>query len=247
VRQVVRQWLARHASWSETVWMIWVGASGTDRSRWRPAEKRELFTTLRAIKGMTAKEALPEPAADAAAIRRSLREPRAFASVFDRHFDAVHRYIQRRVGRDLADNLAAETFARAFDRRRRYALRYPDARAWLLGIATNVMRRHWRTERRRLEALSRAAARPAAEDAGEGVRAELLSALRLLSRRDREAVLLLAWGDLSYEEIAVALVVPVGTVRSRLARARRLLRERLGEERGRALLASQIAKEYFHV
>jgi RNA polymerase sigma factor (sigma-70 family) len=196
---------------------------------------------------MSAREALPEPAADSAAIRRSLSEPRAFASVFDRHFDAVHGYIQRRVGRDLADDLAAETFARAFDRRRRYDLRYPDARAWLLGIATNVMRRHWRTERRRLEALSRAAAQPAAEDAGEAVRAELLTALRLLSRRDREAVLLFAWADLSYEEMAIALEVPVGTVRSRLARARRHLRERLGEERRRALLASRVAKESFHV
>jgi RNA polymerase sigma factor (sigma-70 family) len=196
---------------------------------------------------MSAREAPREPAADSAAIRRSLSEPRAFASVFDRHFDAVHGYIQRRVGRDLADDLAAETFARAFDRRRRYDLRYPDARAWLLGIATNVMRRHWRTERRRLEALSRAAAQPAAEDAGEAVRAELLTALRLLSRRDREAVLLFAWADLSYEEMAVALEVPVGTVRSRLARARRHLRERLGEERRRALLASRVAKESFHV
>ena len=196
---------------------------------------------------MSAREALPEPAADSAAIRRSLSEPRAFASVFDRHFDAVHGYLQRRIGRDLADDLAAETFARAFDRRRRYDLRYPDARAWLLGIATNVMRRHWRTERRRLEAVSRAAAQPAPEGAGEAVRAELLAALRLLSHRDREAVLLFAWADLSYEEIAVAMEVPVGTVRSRLARARRLLRERLGEERRRALLASRIAKESFHV
>jgi RNA polymerase sigma factor (sigma-70 family) len=197
---------------------------------------------------MSAREALPEPAADSAAIRRSLSEPHAFASVFDRHFDTIHGYIQRRVGRDLADDLAAETFARAFDGRRRYDQRYPDARAWLLGIATNVMRRHWRTEHRRLEVLSRAAvAEPAAEDAGEAVRAELLTALRLLSRRDREAVLLYAWADLSYEEMAIALEVPVGTVRSRLARARRLLRDRLGEERRRALLASCVAKESFHV
>ena len=196
---------------------------------------------------MTARQAHSEPVGDAAAISRSLGEPRAFAPVFDRHFDAVHRYIQRRVGRDLADDLAAETFARAFDHRRRYDLRYADARAWLLGIATNVMRRHWRTERRRLDALSRAVAQAASEDVGEAASTEVFAALRRLSRRDREAVLLFAWADLSYEEIAVALHVPIGTVRSRLARARRLLRECLGEERRSAVSASKVAKESFHV
>ena len=232
-------------------WILFVESMAEMISADRPGsltatQSRELFPTLRAIKGMTAREALPEPGGDAAAIRRSLREPSAFAPVFDRHFDAVHRYVQRRVGGDLAEDLAAETFARAFDRRRRYDPRYPNARAWLLGIATNVMRRHWRTEQRRLEALSRVGPPSAAEDAGDTARAEVFSALRLLSRRDREAVLLYAWADLSYEEIAVALEVPVGTVRSRLARARRLLRERLGEEGRRALLASRITKEAFH-
>jgi RNA polymerase sigma-70 factor (ECF subfamily) len=196
---------------------------------------------------MGARDALPEPVGDSAAIRRSLREPRAFAPVFDRHFDSVHRYVQRRVGRDLADDLAAETFACAFDRRRDYDLRYPDARAWLLGIATNVVRRHWRTERRRLDALARSAASPPVEDTREADRGELFTALRRLARRDREAVLLYAWADLSYEQIAVALQVPVGTVRSRLARARRLLRERLGEERRAALPAPDVVKESSHV
>jgi len=169
---------------------------------------------------------LPEAPTDATAIRRSLREPRAFTIVFDRHFDAVHGYAARRVGPDLADEIAAETFARAFDRRRTFDLGRSDARPWLLGIASNLMRRHWRSERRRLDAYGRAA-RVADGDGATDRGAELLSALDELAERDREALFLLAFGDLSYEEIAAALDVPVGTVRSRLARARRVLRERL--------------------
>ncbi len=167
--------------------------------------------------------------ADAAVIRRSLGEPRAFAAVFDRHFDAVHRYAQRRVGRDLADEIAAETFMRAFDTRRRYDLSSADARPWLLGIATNLLRRHWRTERRRLVAYHRAAARPDEARVPADLAGELAAALDALAVGDREALLLYAWADLSYEEIAVGLDIPVGTVRSRIARARRRLRERLGE------------------
>jgi len=167
-----------------------------------------------------------EAPTDATVIRRSLREPRAFTIVFERHFDAVHGYAARRVGPDLADEIAAETFARAFDRRRTFDLGRSDARPWLLGIATNLLHRHWRSERRRLDALGRAA-RPPAGDGVSDLGADLVAALDELAGRDRDALLLLAFGDLSYEEIAGALCVPVGTVRSRLARARRVLRERL--------------------
>lgn len=175
---------------------------------------------------MTTSSLPPEPPTDATAIRRSLREPRAFTIVFERHFDAVHGYAARRVGPDLADEIVAETFARAFDRRRTFDLGRPDARPWLLGIATNLLHRHWRSERRRLDALARAE-RPPAGDGVSDLGADLAAALANLAERDRDALVLLAFGDLSYEEIAAALHIPVGTVRSRLARARRVLRERL--------------------
>jgi RNA polymerase sigma factor (sigma-70 family) len=173
--------------------------------------------------------ALPRPpGSDAAAIRSSLREPRAFVAVFDRHHAAVHGYVARRVGADLADEIAAETFARAFDRRAGYDQAYPDARPWLLAIASNLLRRHWRTERRRLEAWLRAqAGRPVTEAVPEAVAAELVAELFALPAGEREALLLLAWGELSYEEIARALGCPVGTVRSRISRARERLRGRL--------------------
>ena len=85
---------------------------------------------------------------DADAIRASLGEPEMFAVLFDRHFDAVHAYAQRRVGPTLADEIAAEAFTRAFDRRGRYDLARVDARPWLLGIAANLLRQHWRSEKR---------------------------------------------------------------------------------------------------
>jgi RNA polymerase sigma-70 factor, ECF subfamily len=152
-----------------------------------------------------------------------LADPEVFAVLFDRHFDAIHGYAQHRVGPDLADEIAAETFTRAFDRRRRFDTTRADARPWLLGIAANLLRRHWRSERRRLDAYSRSTQRGDAELSGP-IAAELAEALKALPRREREPLLLFAWADLTYEEIAVALGLPLGTVRSRISRARGRLR-----------------------
>lgn len=170
-----------------------------------------------------------ETTTDAASIRRSLAEPRAFAVLFDRHFDAIYGYAARRAGRDLAEEVAAETFARAFDARRRYDLSHENARPWLLGIATNLLGRHWREERRRIAAYGRLVEqRETAVEVPTATATLVASALGALSGRDRETLFLFVWADLSYEEIGTALEVPVGTVRSRIARARRVLRDRLG-------------------
>jgi RNA polymerase sigma-70 factor (ECF subfamily) len=179
---------------------------------------------------MTSLRASPSAPTDAEAIARSRSDPAAFELVFERHLAAVHAYAQRRVGRDLAEEVTAETFTRGFEARKRYDTSHAGALPWLLGIAGNVMRRHWRTERRRLEAYARAAGpeRPvdAPDDAGE-----IIAAVAELPRRYREVVLLWAWADLSYDEIAHALDLPVGTVRSRLSRARGRLRAREGAPR----------------
>jgi RNA polymerase sigma factor (sigma-70 family) len=163
---------------------------------------------------------------DARVIERSLADPRAFAVLFDRHFDAVHRYAGRRLGRSLAEEIASETFIRAFDGRASFDRSRVDARPWLFGIAANLMRRHWRTERRRLHALRRLRPDTASESAAHE-RADLVAALDALPAKEREALLLHALADLSYAEIAEALDVPIGTVRSRLSRARDRLRKRL--------------------
>src|SRR3954468_3411577 len=94
----------------------------------------------------------------------SLDEPEAFAVLFDRHADAVHRYLGRRVGQ-LADDLLSETFLVAFRRRAAYRAVHLEVRPWLFGIATNVVRGHVRAEQRRYRALARVAAEP--EDRGE--------------------------------------------------------------------------------
>ena len=152
----------------------------------------ELLRPSRAITGMTSLRASPSAPTDAEAIARSRSDPAAFELVFERHLAAVHAYAQRRVGRDLAEEVTAETFTRGFEARKRYDTSHPGALPWLLGIAGNVMRRHWRTEHRRLEAYARAAGpeRPvdAPDDAGE-----IIAAVAELPRRYREVVLLWAW------------------------------------------------------
>jgi RNA polymerase sigma factor (sigma-70 family) len=174
--------------------------------------------------------------ADNAVVRRSLDEPEAFTELFDRYADEVHRYAARRLGSAAADDVMAEAFMVAFARRGRFDLSRPDARPWLLGIATNLIRGHRRTELRRWRAMARAAAaggeepeaeRVAARLTAQAVRRELAAALALLSPDQRDALLLYAWAELDYQEIAEALDVPIGTVRSRLHRARGVLREAL--------------------
>ncbi|MGW7547994.1 RNA polymerase sigma factor [Streptomyces sp. NPDC054770] len=175
---------------------------------------------------------------DARVIARSRDEPEQFAVLFDRHADAVHRYAARRLGPEAAEDLMAETFVTAFQRRHTYDLARADARPWLFGIATNLVGRHRRAEARRFKALSRlpepveheepVADRAVARAGATGVRRELAAALGGLSARHRDVVLLVAWAGLDYEEAAEALGVPVGTIRSRLHRARSRLREALG-------------------
>ncbi|MER7185024.1 sigma-70 family RNA polymerase sigma factor, partial [Streptomyces hyaluromycini] len=92
---------------------------------------------------------------DARVIARSRDEPEQFAVLFDRHADAVHRYAARRLGPEAAEDLMAETFVTAFQRRHTYDLARADARPWLFGIATNLVGRHRRAEARRFKALSR--------------------------------------------------------------------------------------------
>lgn len=177
---------------------------------------------------------------DAAIIERSWHEPHCFAEVFDRHAPHIHRYVARRLGREVADDLTAETFLAAFGRRRRYDVDRADARPWLYGIATNLIGQHRRDEVRRyrlarLPALADPtqdcpADRVAAGVTAQGARAPLAAALASLSVADRDVLLLIAWEQLTYEEVAAALRVPVGTVRSRLNRARRKVRSALGAD-----------------
>ncbi|MEU6999042.1 RNA polymerase sigma factor [Nonomuraea sp. NPDC046570] len=174
---------------------------------------------------------------DAALIRHSLREPPAFAALFDRHAPALHRYVTRRLGDSLADDVVADTFLAAFKRRARYDLGRPDARPWLYGIAANLIGKHHRGEIRSYRALARTGVDEVADSYADRVEErvsavaahrDLARALATLSAADREVLLLIAWADLTYEEVAQALGIPIGTVRSRLHRARKKSRDALG-------------------
>jgi RNA polymerase sigma factor (sigma-70 family) len=171
---------------------------------------------------------------DADAIRRSLQDPEAFGEIFERHYVNVVRYTQRRCGRDAGEDIAEQTFEVAFERRTSFDTGVLDARPWLFGIAHNLLRHHFRDESTHLAALKRMPVFPNVEpfddvdhlDA-ERLRPEIVGAIESLRRGDREVFLLYALGDLTYDEVAHALGIPVGTVRSRIHRARAILRERM--------------------
>ncbi len=170
---------------------------------------------------------------DAQLVIASVGDPGAFGKVFDRHAPVIYRFAWRRVGTELAKDVTAETFSIAFERRTSFDPTRGDVLPWLFGIAANVLRSHLRSERRQLraawadrspvEAIDEIDERLDAAAAGPAL-ARALSALR---PGDRDALLLFAWTDLGYEGIAHALAIPVGTVGSRLNRARRTVREEL--------------------
>jgi RNA polymerase sigma factor (sigma-70 family) len=151
----------------------------------------------------------------------------AFEELFERQFDSVYGYLGRRVGPELGRDLASETFTRAFAARKRYDPARGEVRAWLFGIANNLLRRHYRDEERRLRAFARLEAQPQVAPPEEP---RLADTLATLPREERDVLLLFAWAELEYAEIATVLEVPVGTVRSRLHRARVHVRAALERE-----------------
>lgn len=190
----------------------------------------------------------PPPADDAAIIEESRERPETFAHLYDRYASDIHRYVARRLGDGVADDITAETFLVAFRHRARFDTGRSNARPWLYGIAANLIGRHRRTEVRGLRALARTGTDPVADSwadrvdnrvTAQAAKAPLAAALAGLSLRDRHVLLLVAWADLTYQEVAEALDIPVGTVRSRLNRARRKVRTALG---GDPMLVNDTAK-----
>jgi RNA polymerase sigma factor (sigma-70 family) len=160
---------------------------------------------------------------------------RSFEAAFEAEFASLHRYLARRLGTSVADDLAAETFAVAFRSWDRLDPQRP-VRPWLYGIAANLVRHHWRKERRMLRAYARTGVDPVLADDDAAVeradaqarRRELAEILAALGPDEREILLLRAWAELTDAEIAEALGLPVGTIKSRLSRARESLRNQLG-------------------
>jgi RNA polymerase sigma-70 factor (ECF subfamily) len=176
------------------------------------------------------------PADDARLVALSLQQPEHFGDLYDRYFAEIYRYAASRLGPDIADDLAAETFLAAFRSRRRFDVAQGSARSWLYGIATNMIGRHRRAEARRYRALARTPHggpeygeedRIAEQVSARQLRPALMQALAGLPAGDRDVLLLTSVGGLSYDEVATALAIAPGTVGSRLNRARRKVRAAL--------------------
>ncbi|MEV5823055.1 RNA polymerase sigma factor [Micromonospora haikouensis] len=174
---------------------------------------------------------------DAWYVKASLVDRAMFTVLYDRHAASLYRYAHGRVGADVVDDVVSETFLIAFRRRHRYDVSRLDARPWLFGILTKEISHHRRRERAHYRAMARcgltdvlpdSAEQAVATAAAQALRVPLSRALSDLPARDRDVLLLIAWAGLSYEETAQAMSIPVGTVRSRLNRARRKVSNALG-------------------
>lgn len=159
----------------------------------------------------------------------------SLAELFDSDAADLYRYLARRAGDAVAEDVLSATFLQAMESYRTFDPTRGTPRAWLYGIAANLLRRHHRAEARRWQAYARYPIERAEDPADRAVeRAEaaleqrfVAEAVAGLDQGDRDVLLLFAWAQFSYAEIAQALDLPVGTVRSRLSRARRQVRARL--------------------
>lgn len=179
-----------------------------------------------------------DPRTDAEVIACSVESPESFGELFDRHATTMFRYFVRRVGHEDAGSLLGELFRIAFEKRAGYDSGRAQARPWLYGIASNLLARHRQREARRLDATARLVhTSVTAPDLFCEIDARLdaarlwpdvATAIAALPQAERDTLLLFAWEGMPYDQIATALDVPVGTVRSRLHRARGRLRELVG-------------------
>ncbi|BCJ48278.1 DNA-directed RNA polymerase sigma-70 factor [Actinoplanes ianthinogenes] len=162
-----------------------------------------------------------------------------FAALFDEHAPGLWRYLARQVGASQAEDVVAETFLAAWSGRGDYRPERGSARAWLFGIAVNLLRRHHRVQaqqQRMSQRLTTHVESVGGPEDGVAARvdarthvAALAAAIAALPDGDRDVLLLSSLGELSTKEIATALGIPEGTVRSRLHRVRRDLRALKGD------------------
>jgi RNA polymerase sigma factor (sigma-70 family) len=180
-----------------------------------------------------------ERASDAELAARFKEDPDSFTAVYDRYVQDIHRYAAGRLDGQSAEDVAAETFCVAFDRRDRFDPARGSLRPWLFGIATHLVAQHRRKEARHYQALGRMRrdrsaeghdSRVAAAVTAQGMQPQLAKALAGLSRGERDVLLLVALAQLSYEEVAEALGISPGTVGSRLSRARTKVKKVIKEE-----------------
>lgn len=153
-----------------------------------------------------------------------------FGELFDEHARAIYNfYFRRTADWSLAEDLTSAVFLEAWRRRADIDLVRKPALPWLYGVAANLLRNQRRALRRHRSAIERMAPAAPTPDFSDDLAARLDDELRMrellvhvkqLSSAEQDVLALCAWQGLSYEDAARALDVPIGTVRSRLSRAR---------------------------
>lgn len=179
----------------------------------------------------------------------------AFTALFRRHAKPVYNYCFRRVGDwAVAEDAVSLIFLEAW-RRRDKELPPGKVLPWLYGIATNVLRNRRRTERRYRAAIARVPEpSPEGDFSDESLERldderrmrQALDRLAQLPRGEQDVFVLCAWLGVNYEDAAFALDLPLGTIRSRLSRARQRLSELdpdYGHEQGRTTQVREEALE----
>ncbi|WP_433235158.1 RNA polymerase sigma factor [Streptosporangium sp. CA-135522] len=172
--------------------------------------------------------------------RATAGDGEAFGALFDRHARSVYNHCFRRTADwSAAEDLTSVVFLEAWRRRRQVRISSDSLLPWLLGVANNALRNRSRSLRRHQAAIGRLPSMnsvldPAEEVAGriddERQMHDILTVVNRLPSADREVLTLCVWSGLSYEDAAVALNIPVGTVRSRLSRARARMKKLSGAE-----------------
>lgn len=172
-----------------------------------------------------------------------LRDGDGFRRAYDLHGMAIYRYVRSRLGADAAEDVTAEVFIAAWRGRANFVSDRGSIEAWFMGVAANVIARHRAAEARWIR-MSRDIARMRShepptsgdmDDVDHRIDVEthtvaVHSALAHIPRREREPLLMHIVTEMSYEAIATALGIPIGTVRSRISRGRRRLQQRMGRD-----------------
>lgn len=176
----------------------------------------------------------------------------AFGVLFERHSRAVYNFAFRWTANwAAAEDMTSQVFLTAWRRRASvvFTTESGSVLPWLLGVATNLLRNQRRGKRRADAAIARLDASEAQPDFTDEILGRMVDEVRMaevqavieqLPEHEQDVLALCAWAGLDYEEAALALEVPVGTIRSRLSRARSHLRELVetsGHERSRDVVA----------
>jgi RNA polymerase sigma factor (sigma-70 family) len=201
----------------------------------------ELSGAIEHLRYVTSDRRRPLALSDESLWQASARgDQRAFSELYERHAGTIYNYLFRRLTDwSEAEDLTAVVFLEAFRRRREVVIVDGKLLPWLYGIATNVLRNRSRALWRHRDLIAQLASQPRTDVAPDAAaRAEAAAQMRsvlkriaTLPRLQQDVIALCIWSDLSYEEAAVALGVPIGTVRSRLSRARAALAELDGAPR----------------